>query len=177
MCRICNNKYSVGSKILGPFILDISNCYNIEYVPEYKDNIIKTLICNNNKKLQHLPEYMPCLEKLYLYFLKSVSLPNYSNLLELKLINVNVTSLPADLSQLETLYIQCTDISILPVEMQHLKKLTINSSPISTIPNLKSLEFLQVFRSRINTLNRNLISLRVLNLSLALMSKSIVHIS
>lgn len=69
MCKICSGQYKPINNILGPFILDISNCFNVEVIPEYENNYIDTMIINRNKKLRILPSIMPRLRKLGLYFL------------------------------------------------------------------------------------------------------------
>lgn len=165
MCKICSGNYRPLNNLLGPFVLDISNCFNVEIIPEYENNFIECMIINKNKNLKSLPNKMPCLQKIGLYFLDHIDVPNYLNLREIKLINVNINKLPDDLSILESLYIQNTNVDLLPNNMNKLKQLTINKTPISLLPMMNSIESIQLFKTKITSLNVNLISLKVLNLS------------
>ena len=165
MCKICSGQYKPINNILGPFILDISNCFNVEVIPEYENNYIDTMIINRNKKLRILPSIMPCLRKLGLYFLDFINVPNYSNLREIKLINVNINNLPNNLNIIEILYMQNTNVTSLPNNMNNLRQLTINKSPIQKLPFMESVEFIQIFKSNIRSLNSDLTTIKILNIS------------
>lgn len=101
-----------------------------------------------------------------LYFLKNpITIPDYKNLIEIKIINVNISYLPNDLNNIITLFLQNTNITDLPVNMKKIKYLTINTTPISIIPDLENLEKLVLFKTKVKSLNSNLINLISLNIS------------
>lgn len=155
MCKICQNSFDFE-------VLDISNCYKIETIPELINTKILTL--NGNKNITELPESAE-LQILRLYFLKNpITIPDYKNLIEIKIINVNISQLPNNLNNIVTLFLQNTNITNLPV-MDKIKYLTINTTPISIIPDLLNLEKLVLFKTKVKSLNSNLINLKSLNIS------------